>query len=137
MADWTSEELERFRVAPSRDRAEPRPGLRPWLARLVLLRPGVSAVLAMAAAIGAPMLLWSSLSWLTTPQPDLAPDRPVLETPAWSPILRAAPAFTFDAPQFPRDQASHEARRHNPGGGREDVFTFGAPTALLSAFCVT
>ncbi len=127
MADWASEELERFRFAAPHDRVAPRQGLKSWLVRLPLLRPAFSAALALAAAIAGPMLLWSSLSWLTTPRRDLLPDSPVLEAPAWNPILKAAPAFSFEAPQFSRDQAAHEARRHNPGGGREDVFTFGAP----------
>lgn len=127
MADWTSDELGGLRFAPSgARRALPR-GLRPWLARFILARPGFAALLTLMLVLGAAALVWRGLSHLTASSRDIAPDASVLEAPAWSPILRAAPAFAFETTLFPRDQSSHEARRHNPGGGREDVFTFGSP----------
>jgi hypothetical protein len=128
MADWTSEELAGLRFVPAQ--REPRArragdgGFRPL--RAVASRPGLSALAGMAALAVTGLLFWRLPHW-TGGGDELAADRPVLEAPAWSPILKAAPSFTLDTPLFPRDQASHEARRHNPGGGREDIFVFGTP----------
>ena len=128
MADWTSDGLGSVRFAPSgRGRGLPR-GLGPSLARFIVLHPAFAAILVLAAVLGLTTLAWRAVSHLSQSGRDLAADAPVLEAPAWSSrSSRRLPGFSFESPLFPREQVAHEARRHNPGGGREDIFTFGAP----------
>jgi hypothetical protein len=44
---------------------------------------------------------------------------------AWFEIARPAPAYALAAPQLAHEKFTYQARRHAPGGGREDMLTFG------------
>jgi hypothetical protein len=126
MADWTTEGFTPAlaRRVPARLPAGPGP----LLARFALRHPRL-AVLALAALAGG---IVSMPFWLArhARQAELAEPPPhSSEAPAWVPILRPTPAFVLDTPLFPRDQQRLEARRHNPGGGREDIFLFGDPAS--------
>lgn len=50
------------------------------------------------------------------------PERP----PAWAPVEKPFAMFNLEAPEIDRLPAYHVAARHSVGGGRDDVFTFGA-----------
>ncbi|MCP8938675.1 hypothetical protein NK718_09130 [Alsobacter sp. SYSU M60028] len=76
------------------------------------------------------------LAWLTLPAlltsgraPSAGDDAaPALPAPAWQPA-GTPPNFLLESPLFPREAISVESRRHQPGGGREDVFTAATPVA--------
>jgi hypothetical protein len=111
-------------------RAPPRlpAGAGPLLARFAVRHPrlAVAALAALAGGIVA-MPFWLPRGAGHADLPDLPPA--AAEAPAWVPILRPTPAFVLETPLFPKDRQRLEARRHNPGGGREDVFLFGGPGA--------
>jgi hypothetical protein len=123
MADWTSEDWAGTMLAARAGRHELPRGIGPFLGRLLILHPrlvGTAAAALLALVVGGPLIArWSG------PSPSPRDTSPALEAPAWSTILKPSPAFVLDTPLFPREQAGLSARRHNPGGGREDVFSFG------------
>ncbi|MFO1150220.1 MAG: hypothetical protein U1E62_17725 [Alsobacter sp.] len=126
MADWTTEGLNAAlaRRAPARLPAGPGP----VLARFALRHPRL-ALVALAMLAGG---IVSMPFWLGRGAREADPAEPpptAAEAPAWVPILQPRSAFALDTPLFPRDQQRLEARRHNPGGGREDIFLFGDPTS--------
>ena len=128
MADWTSDGLGSVRFAPSgRGRDLPR-GLGPWLARLIVLHPALRGVLALAAGSGSddPRLARPLPSVPVRSRPGRGYARPRSARMESHPQGGSGLPFR-DAPCFRASRLAHEARRHNPGGGREDIFTFGAP----------
>jgi len=44
---------------------------------------------------------------------------------AWLEIARPTPVYVLAAPQMTHESFTYQARRHAPGGGREDTLTFG------------
>jgi len=44
---------------------------------------------------------------------------------AWFEITRPAPVYALAAPQLAHEKFTYQARRHAPGGGREDSLNFG------------
>jgi hypothetical protein len=62
------------------------------------------------------------------PGPQALPPSPapsVAAPVAWFEIVRPAPVYALTAPQLAHETFTYQARRHAPGGGREDTLTFG------------
>jgi hypothetical protein len=126
MADWTTDGLAPALARRAPARLPAGPGA--LLARFAVRHPRLAVVALVALAGG----IVSMPFWLArgARQADLAEPPPAAtEVPAWVPILKPTPGFVLDTPLFPREQQRLEARRHNPGGGREDIFLFGDPTS--------
>jgi hypothetical protein len=122
MADWTSEDFDGSLLAGrSGSRDWPRPG------RAALHHP-LSALLATGTVLLLAALL-AHRALAPSPGESLADPPARAEEPSWSPILRPVPGFVFETPLFPREQVTLAARRHHPGGGREDSFALAQPGA--------
>lgn len=133
MADWTREDwtgddwAAPVSVAGPRGVGRATPTHRPgrWPARALVRHPrlvGATAAALLACAVGLVLQARQSAA------PALPQDaHVVLEPPAWSPILRPVPSFVLDTPLFPASQIVLSARRHNPGGGREEILSLGQP----------
>ena len=123
MADWTSEDWAATMRAARVDQHQLPRGFGPWLGRLLILHPRfVGMALAVLLALGIGLVIRAGH---VAPSAPLQEAHPVLEPPAWSPILRPVPSFTLETPLVSPDQVTLSARRHNPGGGREEVFALG------------
>lgn len=125
MADWTSEDWAATMRAARAGRHELPSGIGPWLGRLLILHPRLVAAI-VPALLALVVGLAVHRHWAPPPaEPQEA--RPVLQPPAWSAILKPTPGFVLDTPLFPREEVVLSARRHNPGGGREDIISLGRP----------
>lgn len=87
----------------------------------------------MAAALGVLAVVVGAALWLGSvkrvPEAGL-PDSLPVEASSWGPILRPSSAFLLDTALFPLARQALAARRHHPGGGREDVFSLAGDGGL-------
>lgn len=84
----------------------------------------VKAVAAAALFAGAIAMAAFAVRTLPTPAPAVAPTLPA-PPPAWREILKPVRIYSLQAAAFAGATTTYTARAHTPGGGREDVLTFG------------
>jgi hypothetical protein len=51
----------------------------------------------------------------------------IVPAPAWADIIRPIPLFDVETPELTKLTHGYQARRHQTGGGRQDMLTYGAP----------
>ncbi len=89
------------------------------VAGLAIARGGLLLRLLLLAVVGLAVL------GLLRDWPASAPAPAPTVHPAWIDISKPYPLFELSAPGFGREATTYAARRHAPGGGREDTLTFG------------
>jgi hypothetical protein len=105
-------------VRPSRARARPR---LLWRWRLI---GAASLAILLAHAVGA---FHPDADLEPTALVAASPEAPAMPAkPTWTPITKPLRLYALDAPDILTSLTSYEARRHNSGGGRDDILTFGS-----------
>ncbi len=61
------------------------------------------------------------------PLPSAHVEQAAAPAPAWMQINRPIALYALEAPEVTKLSLSYEARRHQSGGGRQDILTYGAP----------
>ncbi len=61
------------------------------------------------------------------PLPSAHVEQAAAPAPAWIQINRPIELYALEAPEVAKLSKSFEARRHQTGGGRQDILTFGVP----------
>ena len=103
-------------------RAGARAGRRAWR-RGGLLAAGTAALAVLAAE-----------GWPSRPAPAAAPAEEA--KPVWLRVGRPIRVFDLEAPEFGREIAAYEGRRHTGGAGREDILDFRAAEAGFARLVV-
>lgn len=85
----------------------------------------LKAMFAAALLAGVVGMAVFGLPSLPAPAPD-APHLPPAPPPTWREILKPVRIYSLQAAGFAGATSTYTARAHTPGGGREDVLTFGA-----------
>ncbi len=67
------------------------------------------------------------LAQADAPLPPVPSKHPVPPAPAWIPINRPFPLYGLEVAEVAKLSSAYEALRHQTGGGRQDILTFGSP----------
>jgi hypothetical protein len=96
-------------------------------------RGGLLLPMIASLALGGGLVLLAETAPQSAPQMALAPAAGVaavpIPPPAWTDVVRPIQLFDIETPELAKLAQSYTERRHQTGGGRQDVLTFGTPDA--------